>query len=607
MLHLLFPIGLLAFITVFYYMWAVCRGEKALSLGIRDGKRICRADAIAIILLTAIYALTALTNLGDRSAPESFCRFGDRGEYAQAELNEPQGISTVVFYTGIHTGSYYAQLSADGETWVDVGVLEQPYSELFRWNSLDISQYADPDTKYFRLIADSELWLGEVMLYDMDGLPISSLSYSEGSSTLFDEPEKVPQKFTYLNSSYFDEIYHVRTAYEHMEAQDPYEISHPPLGKLIISLGIRIFGLNPFGWRFMGTLAGILMLPILYVLTKRIFGGVAVPTAVGFLMATDFMHFAQTRIATIDSYAVFFILLMYLFMYIYLQSDREGKAWMLPLGLCGLAFGLGAASKWTCLYAGAGLGVLWLIDRVEGYGLARMMGVEAKWAYWRETRKNILFCLGAFILIPAVIYYLSYWAYGTARGMNGIGMLFSREYLDIVLGNQKYMFSYHSGVNATHPYSSRWWQWMLNLRPILYYLDYSYDNTKSTIGAMMNPLTCWAGLGAMIIVAVNWIKTGDKTARFIVIGYLAQLLPWVFVSRITFAYHYFPAGVFLMLAIGYILNDIRRKNPKWKIALLSLCVVSAILFVAFYSVISGADVSREFADKYLGWFDSWPF
>ena len=148
---------------------------------------------------------------------------------------------------------------------------------------------------------------------------------------------------------------------------------------------------------------------------------------------------------------------------------------------------------------------------------------------------------------------------------------------------------------------------MLNLRPILYYLDYSYDNTKSTIGAMMNPLTCWAGLGAMIIVAVNWIKTGDKTARFIVIGYLAQLLPWVFVSRITFAYHYFPAGVFLMLALGYILNDIRRKNPKWKIALLSLCIVSAILFVAFYPVISGADVSREFADKYLGWFDSWPF
>jgi len=604
-LHLLLPIALLAFIILIFYARASCYKEPCLSFGPDDGRKMGRQDSLVVFVITALYAITALLNLGSLTTPESFCRFGGRGEYAQAELNEPQAIGSVVYYTGIHTGNYYIQISSDGENWTDVGVMEQNYAELLRWKSIDLYEYAEPSTRYFRLIADAKLWLGEVMLYDMDGLPITDLYYSRGSSTLFDEPATVPQDFSYLNSSYFDEIYHVRTAYEHMERQEPYEISHPPLGKLIISIGISIFGLNPFGWRFMGTLVGILMLPLIYILTKRMFGGVAVPAAVSFLMATDFMHFAQTRIATIDSYSVFFILLMYLFMYIYLQSERQGTKWMLPLGLSGVFFGMGAASKWTCIYAGAGLALLWLIDRLERCFEARNTGTLRE--YKRETVNNILFCLGTFVLIPCIIYYLSYWPYGAARDMGGFSMLFSREYLDIVLDNQKYMLSYHSGVTATHPYSSRWWQWIANLRPILYYLDYGYDDTKSTIGAMMNPLVCWAGFGAMIVMLKLWIKDKDKTARFIFLGYLAQMLPWVFVSRITFAYHYFPASVFLLLALGYILNDIRRKNPAWKWSFISVCAVSALLFAAFYPVISGADVSRDFADQFLGWFESWPF
>ena len=92
---------------------------------------------------------------------------------------------------------------------------------------------------------------------------------------------------------------------------EPYENTHPTLGKLIISVGIRIFGMNPFGWRFMGTLFGVLMLPALYHFLKRLFGSTFLCTAGTVLFAFDFMHYVQTRIATIDTYAVFFIILMY--------------------------------------------------------------------------------------------------------------------------------------------------------------------------------------------------------------------------------------------------------------------------------------------------------
>jgi dolichyl-phosphate-mannose--protein O-mannosyl transferase len=64
----------------------------------------------------------------------------------------------------------------------------------------------------------------------------------------------------------FDEVYHAKTAYEYIRKVLPDEDTHPPLGKAIIALGIQIFGMTPFGWRFMGILFGILMLPLLYVL-----------------------------------------------------------------------------------------------------------------------------------------------------------------------------------------------------------------------------------------------------------------------------------------------------------------------------------------------------
>ena len=602
-LHLVFPIALLAFIVLVFSEWFICR-RAPLRIG-DGGNEVGRRDALLMAVITLVYSLTAFINLGVTDSPESFCRFEARGQYAQIEFSGEQEIGSVRYFTGLHTGKYYLQYSMDGENWTDVGQLEQGYSELFKWKTF--SPEAPFSAKYLRLIADSELWLGEMALYDWDGLYIAPgrMSFPEGCDPIFDEQSTVPDNSSYLNSSYFDEIYHVRTAYEHIEGVEPYEISHPPLGKLLLGLGIRIFGLNPFGWRFMGCFAGCMMLPLMYLFVKRMFGGVAVPAIATILMASDFMHFAQTRIATIDSYAVFFILMMYLFMYIYLESDRGGRGWMLPLALSGVCFGLGAASKWTCIYAGAGLGVIWLVDRAERFFAANSMGETAH--YWRETGKNVAFCVAFFVLVPAAVYYLSYYPYGRAEGLEGLGMYFTREYAEIVLDNQKYMFSYHSGVDATHPYSSRWWQWMVDGRPILYYLNYFADGSKSTIGAFVNPILCWGGLGAMLLMVYLSIAEKDKKARFILLGYLAQMLPWVFVSRITFAYHYFPATVFLVLAIAHVFDRVRRRSENGTWLLWCFAGVGVLLFAVYYPVLSGAAVSTEYADNFLGWFESWPF
>lgn len=572
-----------------------------------------RGDMLPMLLITAVYAAVAFWGLGQNSAPQSFCRFVESGRYVEIALQEETEISQVMYYSGLYSGTYYLQFSADGENWTDQTSMEQSHANLFKWQYAELLD-ADQRVKYVRIIAGGLLELGELALYDGSGnlIPASSLLYDEGCAPLFDEQELIPGEGpTYLNGAYFDEIYHARTAYENVTNVYPYEITHPPLGKLIISVGIRAFGMTPFGWRFMGTLFGVLMLPFIYIFLKNLFGKRAVSICGTLLFAFDFMHFVQTRIATIDTYSVFFILGMYFFMYRYLTVDRDDPLvspwrWRLPLIMCGLFFGLGAASKWTVLYGAAGLAVIWaLFWFFRGRDLIRC---GRKSQFFAEFAGDAGLCLLVFIVMPCLIYYASYYPYGKARGMSGVSMYFNKEYFDIVIGNQSYMFNYHSGVDATHPYSSSWYQWIVNARPILYYLDYTTETTKSAFAAFLNPFVCWAGLLAMIAMTVLTFRKKDGRAMFILIGYLAQLLPWVLVSRVVFEYHYFPCMLFLVLAICHCFDILRRKCPQWRRYVYGLTALSVFLFVMFYPVLTGVETPRWYTSYFLKWIpDAWPF
>jgi dolichyl-phosphate-mannose--protein O-mannosyl transferase len=169
------------------------------------------------------------------------------------------------------------------------------------------------------------------------------------------------------------------------------------------------------------------------------------------------------------------------------------------------------------------------------------------------------------------------------------------------------MFSYHSDLVSDHPYASKWWEWIFNIRPILYWLEY-YGGTKSAFGAWGNPLVSWAGLAALAAMVYNLVRRKDPAALFIIVGYLAQLVPWMFVSRETFAYHYFPATVFLVLAIACTFRDLVRFRQKGGTIVMAVFTALGIgLFALFYPVMTGVVVSRNFCLDFLKWFPSWPF
>lgn len=551
----------------------------------RPSRHMSAQDFRIMLIITAVYAVFAFYKLGCMSAPESFYQFN--GESVTVSIPEGAQVSEIRLYSGVAHGGYVFRFSTGEET-----EFEQGHADVLKWHFISLDKPVRAES--LTIESDARQYLGELVLVGTDGSIIPAKC--EQAPELTDEADTCPKSSTYLNSSYFDEIYHARTAWEHLNDVNPYEVSHPPLGKLILSLGILIFGMNPFGWRFMGTLVGVLMLPVMYVFLKRLFAYSSVAAAGTIVFASDFMHLTQTRIATIDSYGVFFILLMYLFMYMYIDEGKESGKARGYLALSGLFFGLGAASKWICIYAGAGLALIWLIHWIramkrEGFGAFVL---------------NALWCLVFFVTVPAIIYYLSYYFYGTARGWSGPGMLFSREYLDMVLSNQSFMLSYHQGVNASHPYSSRWYQWVLDIRPILYYLEYFPDGKRSSFAAFLNPALCWGGLLCLFALLYTALLRSDKRAGFILLGYLAQLVPWMFIERITFEYHYFPSSVFLVLSISYVMYLMRLNVRTWRVWVFGFAAVSVVLFVLFYPALTGLAVDGSTAGMLYGWLPTWP-
>jgi len=564
--------------------------------------RMKKRDTLLMLLLTAVYAVTAFWSLGNTSAPQSYLHMKS-GQAVTFSTSETVSIHRVEYYTGLWTGSYQLEYSADTINWETVE-LKQDHSHLFYWLNPEEMPEGEHRARYFRLTAvcDSRIELGELVLFDQNNERIT-VDPDEGAKPLFDEQDLVPEAHHWTNSAYFDEIFHARTAFEHLRNIEPYEITHPPLGKLIISLGIQLFGMTPFGWRFMGTLFGVLMVPLLFVFLKNLFGKTAVAFCGTALFTFDFMHLTQTRIATIDSYGVFFILAMFFFLYRYLAlpAGTPFRKCVIPLFLSGLMFGLGIASKWIVAYGGAGMAVLYFIgmywkcrDWPQGKKTPR------RWAW---VIKTILFSILCFVVLPLAIYIVSY--IPTARAMGAESW---QELVRIWWDNQVYMLTYHQGATSEHPYSSEWYQWILDIRPILYYM-FNEDTVGYTtrFAAFNNPVVSWGGLAALLVTAVQTFRRRCGRGLFIVIGYLAQLVPWIAIGRTIFAYHYFPSALFLCLALSYVFNDLIESGRRWKPAVFTLTGSAVALYALFYPVLVGIRVPVWFMKTFIKWFPSWPF
>lgn len=537
-------------------------------------------EAVRLALLSLVVLAVSLWDLGSTKAPQTPLEVLNGSQSITVQTQTPA--AQVWVYPGISYNGVVEIFDADSGMLLTSQDLD--YSVSFSWLSLPL-----PENSGRYCIAVSAGRVMELSLRDANGSP---LAVSDTDNALFDEQNLVPGHISCRNSMYFDEIYHARTAYEMAHRLPVYETTHPPLGKDLIMLGVMLFGMTSFGWRVVGAVFGAAMVPLFYLLARRLTRSPRYALLGAVLLSLDGLRFVQTRIATIDVYATFFILLSAYCMVWYAQQvlSKGVHHALLPMLLCGAAFGLGCASKWTGIYAGAGLAivyfaVLWLRRRqgVPGFAHEAILAVAG----------GVLF----FVVLPLGIYLASYLPYYWRDPAFSL-----QDWWNCQLS----MYWYHSTLQASHPFESRWYTWPFMLRPVWYYAGHGLaDGMKASIAAIGNPVV-WlggtAGIGALVWRVLS--GKGERRSACVLVFWLMQVLPWLLVSRCTFLYHYFPGMIFSLLALVLALESARREGHPHPWLCRALAAGAGVCFVMFYPLLSGTTVPAAWL-QWLQWLPTW--
>jgi predicted membrane-bound dolichyl-phosphate-mannose-protein mannosyltransferase len=409
---------------------------------------------------------------------------------------------------------------------------------------------------------------------------------------LIDEQDKIEYPPTYMSETYFDEIYYIRTAEEHIKLEKPYETTHPPLGKLIIAAGILVFGYSPFGWRITGVIFATLMIPVIYLLSKELFGTRLAASISAFLLVFEFMHFTMGRIGTVDTYVVFFSLASHLFFFMYLKGFLQNEANKRFLFMAVLFFALGFSTKWIVLYGFIGDVFLLLAFRFR-----KLLKTETKWSLRiKGIIKYPISPLFDLLVFAMIFYFLTFIPY----------VLAGYPLID-VFSLQWGMYRYHATLEATHPFASPWWSWPIIQRPVWFYVSYLPNGMVSTISCMGNPAIWWFGISCLIFIAAKIVLKKDFAALYIVTIFLFQWLFYMPISRCIFIYHFYPNVPFLIFSVTCLLNELwRRKSIFGKIIVPAFLIIVVVAFILFYPVLSGQPCLYTWKES-LRLFDSWIF
>ncbi|WP_252864496.1 hypothetical protein [Caldicellulosiruptor bescii] len=174
---------------------------------------------------------------------------------------------------------------------------------------------------------------------------------------------------------------------------------------------------------------------------------------------------------------------------------------------------------------------------------------------------------------------------------------------------QNHIWKYHSTLVATHPFSSEWYQWLLATKPLWAYYDNSLpSNLRSTIAYLGNPVIWGLGLLALAYLLIVALKNPkDNLSSFIVItSYISSIVPWMFIGRIKFIYHYYLALPWLYIAIAMAIDNLRLKQGLKEKVAMTVSSLALIMLIIYYPAVSGLTVSAKYINM-LKIMKSWIF
>nr|WP_062216514.1 phospholipid carrier-dependent glycosyltransferase [Streptomyces sp. NBRC 109706] len=436
-------------------------------------------------------------------------------------------------------------------------------------------------------------------------------------------------------------------------------VVHPPAGKWVIAAGEWLFGLTPFGWRFMVAVLGTLSVLMLCRIGRRLFRSTALGCLAGLLLAVDGLHFVMSRTALLDLVLMFWLLAAFGCLLIDRDAARARLAAALPTGsdgllrsdatvggrlglglrpwrlAAGVCLGLACATKWNGLYVLAAFGVLTVLWDA---GARRAAGARA--AHRAMLRRD---AAPAFLsLVPvALAVYLASWVgwFATSGGYyrnwhQGAGAESSWSWVPGPLRSLWHytfqVYDFHVALTSSHPYESNPFGWLVVARPVTYYYvsadagepykasdpdaggcGYASGCVREVL-ALGTPLLWWTACLALAYAIWRWLFRRDWRAGAILCAVAACYLPWFLYQERTIFYFYAVVLVpFLCLAVallvGALLGPPGCSERRRVIGIVTVGVLVLLIiwnFIYFYPLYTGTEIPRD-GWRARMWLPSW--
>ena len=396
-----------------------------------------------------------------------------------------------------------------------------------------------------------------------------------------------------------DEVYYPRFALDYLKHEYFFDL-HPPLGKLIYFVTAWFAGLDP-GFSFASNqlafpdssylalrvpprLAGTLLPLVLAGVALELGLSRTAALVIGALATLDNALLVISRFALIDAFVLLF---GFGALWCYLHGRDRGWWWLIGTALLA---GAAVSVKWT------GLAFVGLVLIDEG-------------ARWLRAPKAAGFVrMAAIVLLGLTVYvacFAAHFALASRTGRDD-GVM-SQEFQSTLAGNPNAadrslkrpgflarfaelhyrMFDGTRKSIAPHPYASRWFEWPFMTRSLDFWAEHA-DGKIAHIYVLGNPVVWWASTYCMLLLLVNFPprlvnatlsqprQPLERIEVAVAVAYLANMLPFMPIARVLFAYHYLPALCVALIGLGYLLDRSGGYRKSLAIAVVALAVVGFV-------------------------------
>lgn len=363
----------------------------------------------------------------------------------------------------------------------------------------------------------------------------------------------------------FDETYFRTFASNYLSGSYFFDI-HPPFVKLLFAGAANILQLEPVqlsggdpagaALRIIPALAGAALVPLVYVIIRQLGLGRRIAALGALLVLCDNALLVESRFVLMDS-----ILLLAGFgalsCYLALRHSQGVRRWAW-IAAVAVLLGVLVSTKWTGLAIAGLIAGAWLVDCVR------------QRADWRRAVGEA----AVVVVTVATIYIGCFMAHFALLPHSGEGDAFmSKKFQSLLINSPTYdpearmafwdkfielnqeMYTAQSSLkDVEHPYSSKWYTWPVEMRGVYFWQGQAgKDGIQGNIYLLGNPAVWWLSILGVVAAFALWVAKpkllGDKRriVAFLLVGYALNFVPFVFIDRPMFLYHYLIALIFSLL------------------------------------------------------------